>query len=137
MSYMIRNPKTGRQVKSDRDVGKKIIEEFDAFMKKAVKKIQTKGSPTKQNQKSVLKMITDYKNTKLKNSELLKKSQSVILAAIPYLNKINVPESILIDFGLMDDDFSLEETKDPLKSYSLIIDGFEHYVKRPPSPEDD
>lgn len=137
MSYMIRNPETSRQVKSDLKVGKKIIKEFDDFMKKAVKKVQTKGSPTKQNQKSVLEMITDYKNTKLKNSELLKKSQSVILATIPYLKKINVPESILIEFGLMNDDFSLKETKDPLESYSLIIDGFEHYVLRPPSPEDD
>ena len=134
MTYMIRNPVTGRQVKSDGDVGKKIIKEFDAFMKKAVKKVQTKGSPTRQTEKSVLKMIDDFKNTKLKNSELLKKSQSVILATIPYLNKINVPESILIEFGLMDGS-SLEDTNDPLESYSIIIEGFEHYALRPPSPE--
>ena len=134
MTYMIRNPVTGRQVKSDGDVGKKIIKEFDAFMKKAVKKVQTKGSPTRQTEKSVLKMINDFKDTKLENSELLKKSQSVILATIPYLNKINVPESILIEFGLMDGS-SLEDTNDPLESYSIIIEGFEHYVLRPPSPE--
>ena len=134
MSYKIRNPETSRQVKSDRDVGKKIIEEFDAFMKKAVKKV-TKGSPTTQTEESVKKDIREYKNTKLKNSELLKKSQSVILATIPYLNKINVPESILIEYVLMHEDTSLKKTKDPLKSYELIIEGLEHMVLNP--PEDD
>jgi len=62
MSYMIKNPKSGRQVKSDGDIGKKIIKEFNAFLEKAQKKVTTKESPKKITKKYILEMIDDYKN---------------------------------------------------------------------------
>ena len=51
------------------------------------------------------------------------------------MKKIKVPEFVIVDYVLMHEDTSLEKTKDPLKSYELIIEGLEHMVLNP--PEDD
>ena len=149
MSYKITNPKTGRQVNSDGEIGQKLIKEFETFLEKATKlaesteKSPTKGSknsPKKLTETSAKELIAHYKE-KIKNdkkkdkSDLVNKSKTVISDLIRYLKKINVPGFVIVDFVLMPEDISLKETNDLLKSYELIIEGLEHMVLNP--PEDD
>ena len=42
MSYKITNPKTGRQVKSDGEIGQKLIKDFETFLEKATKLLMNK-----------------------------------------------------------------------------------------------
>jgi hypothetical protein len=152
MSYMIKNPKSGRQVKSDGDIGKKIIKEFNAFLEKAQKKVTTKESPKKITKKYILEMIDDYKNNYKMYIDLMNTSKNkstffksyeaqnvvlleedLIFELIRYLKQLNVPESVLIKYGLMYEAMSLKTTKNPRESYRLIIDTLEYFILNPAS----
>ena len=145
MSYIFTNPKTGRQVNSDGEIGQILIKDFETFLEKATKLAQsTEKSPTKGSKKltetSAKELIAHYKE-KIKNdkkkdkSDLVNKSKTVISDLIKYLKKINVPEFVIVEFVLIPEDISLKETNDLLKCYELIIEGLEHLVLNP--PEDD
>ena len=129
--------------------GEKSIKDFETFLKKAKKLAESptksptksstkspKKSPKRLNKASVKKDIREYKTYKEKMYlDLVNKSKIVIIDLITYLKKRKVPAFVIVDYVLMHEDTSLEKTKDPLKSYELIIEGLEHMVLNP--PEDD
>lgn len=126
--------------------GEKSIKDFETFLEKATKLVEsTNNSPTKGSKNSpkistkasANKAIREYKTYKEKKYlDLVKKSETVIDDLIKYLKKKKVPGFVIVDFVLMSEDISLKETKDLLKSYELIIEGLEHLVLNPP-PKDD
>lgn len=117
--------------------GKESIKDFKTFIEKAKELTEsTKKSPQKLTKTSAKKVVSDYEKYKKKQYlDLVKKSKTAIINLIKYLKKINVPEFVIVEYVLMPEDVSLNETKDLLKSYELIIKGLEELVLNP--PEDD
>jgi uncharacterized protein YktB (UPF0637 family) len=114
--------------------GKESIKDFETFIEKAKTLTEsTKKSSKKLTKTSAKKVVRDYEKHK---KNLVTKSKTAIIDLIKYLKKINVPEFLIIEYVLMPEDVSLNETNDLLKSYELIIKGLEELVLNPP-PKDD